>query len=642
MVKAKDEALVGRTIADKFVLESFIGGGAMGAVYRAKQLSLDKAVAIKVLRSDLVTDPTFVARFQREAKAASRLDHRNSVRVLDYGRDSDGLCYIAMELLVGRSLFQILREAKGPLEPERTVQLTRQILAPLAMAHEMGIVHRDLKPENIIVVGAKGDDGEVIETLKVCDFGMAKILQATSVIDTFAEKLTSRGSVLGTPEYMSPEQGRGGEELDARSDLYSVGVILYQMLTGKLPFVGDTPVATLLKHIVEQPRRPSELVPDVPPALEAICLRALMKAPADRYASAREMRNALRGAQGSLARASHAEFSAEEIAPASDAPLVAQDDFRRNDSESRLAANGDVRNDDRNASSDSRRIVLSAGGASASPGGASASLGGASAPLGTVRRRALAALESESPPPQRGRVLGLFALGLGVAGLVGFFVLRGPGSGSAPSASPAMAPSAPSTPPPAPNPEPLPGVPERVAAPPPAETVSPTSTSPPVTPASGRKAPAPIASSAGARPASSSAPAGVPSAAPRTAPPPNEPKAEAPPAAAGTPYDKATVSMGAVRSRGAQGADVLAALPSGRMNQCYRDGLKAHGGGLHGSGTLRLIFSGGGHVSEAAFSGPSEFQAVGQCIAGSVTGINVRNVEPGAEGAEIDLGFNPE
>src|SRR5579859_5990550 len=199
MARPADDALIGRTIAGKYVVESFIGGGAMGAVYKAKQLSLDKAVAIKVLHPDL-SDPTFVARFQREAKAASRLDHPNSMRVIDYGRDTDGLCYIAMELLDGKTLFRILREADGPLDDERTVDLTRQILAALAAAHDLGIVHRDLKPENIIVVESKSDDGHPVETVKVCDFGMAKMMSSDASVDTSVEKLTSRGIVVGTPE----------------------------------------------------------------------------------------------------------------------------------------------------------------------------------------------------------------------------------------------------------------------------------------------------------------------------------------------------------------------------------------------------------------------------------------------------------
>jgi serine/threonine protein kinase len=336
MARPADEALIGRTLAGKFVVESFIGGGAMGAVYRARQLSLDKSVAIKVLHGDLVSDPTFIARFQREAKAASRLDHPNSMRVLDYGRDADGLCYIAMELLDGQSLFALLREARGPLPDRRTVDLLRQVLAALAVAHEMGVVHRDLKPENIIVLQSKSDDGNVSETVKVCDFGMAKVLTDEGARDASLEKLTSQGVIVGTPEYMSPEQGKG-EELDIRSDLYSVGVILYQMLTGRLPFQADTPIATVLKHLVEEPKSPSQLIAGVNLGLEAICLRALKKEREDRFASAREMRTALRNAATLGARAAD-----PAMPPSPGSPLdSSRDAFAANHGdESRAPAHG--------------------------------------------------------------------------------------------------------------------------------------------------------------------------------------------------------------------------------------------------------------------------------------------------------------
>jgi serine/threonine protein kinase len=285
--RSLDDLLLGRTIAGKFTIESRVGGGGMGSVYRARQAGLDKVVAVKVLHRELLAEPTFASRFKREATSASRIDHPSSIRVIDFGQEPDGLLYIAMEYLEGKTLFKILRE-EAPLAPGRIVDLSRQILAALAAAHEIGLIHRDLKPENVIVLSGKDDDGKATEHVKVCDFGIAK-LQTNTDVD---EKLTVEGSIVGTPEYLSPEQARGGE-LDARSDLYSMGVILFEMLTGQPPFRGDTPLSIVLKHLDAPPPQPSSITPSADPKLEAACLKALSKAPGDRFASAREMRASL-------------------------------------------------------------------------------------------------------------------------------------------------------------------------------------------------------------------------------------------------------------------------------------------------------------------------------------------------------------
>jgi serine/threonine-protein kinase len=285
--RSLDDALIGRTIAGKFTIESRIGGGGMGSVYRARQAGLDKIVAIKLLHRELLAEPTFASRFKREATSASRIDHPSSLRVLDFGEEPDGLLFIAMEFLEGKTLFKVLRE-EAPLAPSRIVDLSRQILAALAAAHDLGIVHRDLKPENVIVLPGKDDDGGASEHVKVCDFGIAKLQTEADV----EEKLTMEGSIVGTPEYLSPEQARGGQ-IDARSDLYSMGVILFEMLTGQPPFRGDTPLAIVLKHLDAPPPLPSSITPTADPKLEAVCLKALSKAPADRYSSAREMRASL-------------------------------------------------------------------------------------------------------------------------------------------------------------------------------------------------------------------------------------------------------------------------------------------------------------------------------------------------------------
>ena len=281
------DPLLGRTIAGKFTIESRVGGGGMGSVYRARQAGLDKIVAVKVLHRELLAEPTFATRFKREATSASRIDHPSSLRVLDFGEEPDGLLYIAMEFLEGRTLFKVLRD-EAPLAPARIVEVARQILAALAAAHDLGIVHRDLKPENVILAAGKDDDGRANEHVKVCDFGIAK-LQAHEEAD---EKLTLEGSIVGTPEYLSPEQARSGH-LDARSDLYSMGVILFEMMTGEPPFRGDSALATVLMHLDAPPPRPSSLAPNVDANLEAVCLKALAKSPAERFPSARAMRAAL-------------------------------------------------------------------------------------------------------------------------------------------------------------------------------------------------------------------------------------------------------------------------------------------------------------------------------------------------------------
>jgi serine/threonine-protein kinase len=286
--------LVGQTIAGKYAVEHLLAIGGMGAVYRARQIALDRLVALKILHRDLASDRQYVERFRTEAQAASRLDHPHSVRMIDFGEDGDGLLYIAMEYAEGRNLAVVIGQ-DTPLPEPRIVQLMSQVLSALAVAHEMGVVHRDLKPENIIVTRVTGDDGEVVEVAKVCDFGIAKVVPRQPGAGNVERPLsTLRGVLMGTPEYMSPEQARG-EEMTAGSDLYSTGVVLYLLITGQVPFMGDNPVATALKHVTDAPVRPS-VYRRVNPRLEAACLKALNKQPAGRFASARDMRQTLRAA----------------------------------------------------------------------------------------------------------------------------------------------------------------------------------------------------------------------------------------------------------------------------------------------------------------------------------------------------------
>ncbi len=281
---------IGQVIANKFAIEARLGSGAMGIVYRAKQLALQRTVAVKVLHREVAADEEFAARFWREARAASRLDHVNSIRVIDFGREPDGLMYLAMEYVEGCDLFEWVSRNGRP-SVRSVAEILSQVLAALAVAHDMGVVHRDLKPENIMVVRAVSDDGEGLDVVKVCDFGIAKLLDASPIVTSARRQLTA-GFALGTPAYMSPEQARG-EDQDARSDLYSVGIVLYELLTEQLPFVADSVLAVMLKQINDEPVPPSACVSDVDSGLEAICMKALRKDRADRYQSAREMRGAL-------------------------------------------------------------------------------------------------------------------------------------------------------------------------------------------------------------------------------------------------------------------------------------------------------------------------------------------------------------
>ena len=274
---------VGQVVNGKFRIEALVGQGGMGRVYRAKHLTLDKPVVLKMLHKDFSTDPQVVQRFQREARAASRLNHPNSIAVLDFGEAEDGTLFMAMEYLAGRDLARIVAD-EFPLGEARIVRIAAQMLSALAEAHAQGIVHRDLKPENVMVEPRRGEP----DFVKVLDFGIAKI----TAPGANEPKLTQAGLVCGTPEYMSPEQARGAE-LDSRTDLYSTGVILYQLATGELPFQSDTPVGFLTKHLAEAPVPARERWSDVSEGLDAVIARAMEKNPANRFQTADEMREAL-------------------------------------------------------------------------------------------------------------------------------------------------------------------------------------------------------------------------------------------------------------------------------------------------------------------------------------------------------------
>jgi serine/threonine protein kinase len=282
------DPIVGRTLKDTYFVECHLGSGGMGHVYRALHLRLGKPVALKILRNILVADPATVQRFQREARAASGLRHPNVIEVSDFGFIEDGAPFIAMEFVAGRSLARIISE-DSPIPEQRVVRIGAQILAALGEAHAARILHRDLKPANVMV-GSRRDEADWV---KVLDFGIAKILPAGGPGEG-PLSLTSSGIVCGTPGYMSPETWNG-EDLDARSDLYSVGVLLYEMLAGKLPFEAQTPMQ-LVKEIstgapipLVERRRGLAVSAD----LDALVMRALSSNRADRSASADEMRERL-------------------------------------------------------------------------------------------------------------------------------------------------------------------------------------------------------------------------------------------------------------------------------------------------------------------------------------------------------------
>ncbi|MFT3708744.1 MAG: serine/threonine-protein kinase [Archangium sp.] len=274
---------IGKTVANKYRVEQMIGEGGMGKVYKATQLALDKPVVLKVLRQALLSDERTVRRFQREAKAASRLNHPNAISVLDFGQADDGAMYIAMEYVAGKDLHAILSR-EWPLMESRVIRVMSQVLSALADAHSAGVIHRDLKPENIMVEQRRGE----ADFVKVLDFGIAKIVDGT---DEDGPALTRAGFVCGTPEYMSPEQARGAQ-LDHRSDLYAVGVILYQLMCGMLPFDSDSAVGFATKHLTEVPPPPTKRRPDakVSPGMERLIMKALAKNPDDRPQTAEQFR----------------------------------------------------------------------------------------------------------------------------------------------------------------------------------------------------------------------------------------------------------------------------------------------------------------------------------------------------------------
>ena len=268
----------GQSVAGgRYVLDAPLGRGGMAQVHRGTDVRLGRPVAVKRLSAHLAADPAAQTRFRREAKAAASLNHPNIASVFDTGEDSDpttgiSIPYIVMELVEGPTLRQLLDD-DGPLPPTRAMEITQSVLGALAHSHDVGIIHRDIKPANVMLTPT----GQV----KVMDFGIARVIDDTS-------SLTQTAAVIGTAQYLSPEQA-SGKRLDLRSDLYSVGCLLFELLVGRPPFVGETSVSVAYQHVREAPLAPSQLNPAVSPELDAVVLKALAKNPDDRYQSAPEM-----------------------------------------------------------------------------------------------------------------------------------------------------------------------------------------------------------------------------------------------------------------------------------------------------------------------------------------------------------------
>lgn len=264
-------------LVDRYKLGDRLALGGMGTVYEAHDERLDRRVVVKLLKDELAEDPRFVERFRREARSAAALSHPNIATVFDYG-EQDGTHFIVMELVQGRDLARVLRE-EGPLSPDRAVRIATQICEALGHAHAAGVVHRDVKPANVIV-------GEA-DRVKVTDFGIARAAGQST--------LTATGSMLGTAHYISPEQAEGAK-VGPASDIYSLGIVVYEMLTGSVPFTGDSPVAVAMRHVSDEVPPPSTLNPSVPPELDEVVARATATVAADRWRDTNEMAVALRTA----------------------------------------------------------------------------------------------------------------------------------------------------------------------------------------------------------------------------------------------------------------------------------------------------------------------------------------------------------
>ncbi|HET7787375.1 MAG TPA: serine/threonine-protein kinase [Myxococcales bacterium] len=286
------DPLIGRTLNDRYRIIEQIGSGGMGRVYKAAQAPLDRMVALKVLGAGHDRDPNFYKRFFLEASVTARLTHPNTITLYDYGRTEDGVFFIAMEFLAGRTLSQAM-QADGPLAQERVIHIAQQICRSLREAHGLGIIHRDLKPANVMLL-RQHDDHDFV---KVLDFGLVKFFSG----DTADADITNAGTFMGSPHYIAPEQARN-QSPDQRCDIYSLGVLLYHMLTGRVPFTAAAPVDIILKHLHDTPVPPRELRPElnIAPELQDIVLRCMAKEPGERFQSMDELLVRLKAVRAQL------------------------------------------------------------------------------------------------------------------------------------------------------------------------------------------------------------------------------------------------------------------------------------------------------------------------------------------------------
>jgi eukaryotic-like serine/threonine-protein kinase len=295
VLRVASELMPGLVIRDKYEILEKIGSGGMATVYRVKHLAFNEERAIKVVSSKLMDDPNFIKRFRTEAIISRKLQHPNAVRVDDLDTTDDGRLFMVMEYVKGQDLRHVLQHS-APLPLDRALHITWQVSSALATAHQQGITHRDIKPDNILLVWQPSGK----DLVKVLDFGIAKVKEGTMDVGG-GYTATQTGIVVGTPQYISPEQamGRGGEQIDGRADLYSLGIVIYEMLTAKLPFESDTAMGLLLHHLQTTPTPPHLMRPDlnIPPAISMVLMKALEKDPAKRFQNANEMLDALAAAK---------------------------------------------------------------------------------------------------------------------------------------------------------------------------------------------------------------------------------------------------------------------------------------------------------------------------------------------------------